>query len=500
MANVGNGGLTESNEDTAADDYERFYDSTRITDAMYGDLKADMMRVELAKTELTKLNKFDDAKQQEYNKVKTNFEQITRRYNNARDYIRLDWVGSTDKADVRNEVDQLVKDKLPTEVRRMFTSVNWIVDDGTMNLSTLGYVSNNQQINLIYSDREEANKNPKSLLATLLHELGHVIDTSSGTILEKTDLNKNQTIENQPSQHVYGFSSTKEFIDLWSTYFPTNQNIWEYVSQQSPENRNQPNAEAFAEGWSQYLMKRFYGKPYTQYIRLTQQDLQTAHLSGQDGVIPVEMDKDGVDQIIRETFADRLANPWAKMEGYFAALYNKLFEQKRDHILVPRSVEKAIAVQNHKILLGAKPTIETKWELLDGNQGIIQRTYDTTYTLDEVYHVAKPNVTITDGEKRLNSVESTEDGVNKITITRIWTVENGQPKETVSREVQPLKIEAKNATSADKTIVVTKVEQGTDHAIETKTLSLEANVTTNSLSILSVMLLSQQKLILLHNL
>lgn len=285
---------------------------------MYADIKADYLRAKEAEKQLTALSVMTADQVNDMKMIGSQFQSLTQRYNNYKDSVATDFDYSHTTMSQAQRADFEARlQTLPDEIRRVLTTV--IIYDGVIpgrGDSTLGLASSaDRSIELKHTT------NTTELLATVLHELAHIIDYKSGIYTEALDNNTDNELTS-----VMGFSDTKEFLDVYHTYFD-NSNVWSYYRDNSEE--------AFAEGLSQYLMKRFFNKPYTMYQASSNGDAYSVQSGGY--------------------------SPFAQSEYYFAGLYNRLFEYPRTATVLPYSTFTEITPPvNGQVIYGAKPEETTR--------------------------------------------------------------------------------------------------------------------------------------------
>ncbi|MGT2958333.1 G5 domain-containing protein [Streptococcus bovimastitidis] len=306
---------------TSADDFLRYNSSNIINDAFYADIKADYLRAQLAYNQLVAMGTLTSAQQADYDLMTRQFDSLTRRYNSYRDSIKIDidyshtTMPDAQKADFESRLQVL-----PSEVQRIIASL--VIYDGEipgMGTGTLGLSNSaDQSIALKY---EASNTD---LIATVLHEMTHIIDFKSGLYTEKTDRNTDNTLDT-----VMAFSDTAEFLDVYHTYFDRTD-VWSYYRDNSEE--------AFAEGLSEYMMHKLFGTPYATYL-----------------TNPYSSPIDAYDPGNGTGYS-----PFAAAEYYFADLYNKLFGYPRTATVVAyQTTTTTTAPVNGKVIYGALPTETT---------------------------------------------------------------------------------------------------------------------------------------------
>ncbi|VTS42343.1 Gram-positive signal peptide protein, YSIRK family [Streptococcus pseudoporcinus] len=323
--------LVPENLATSSDDFLRYHNSHIINDALYADIKADYQRAQLAYKQLTALGTLTSDQEADMDLMTRQFDSLTRRYNNYRDSIKIDvdYSHTAMPADQRQDFEAKLQ-SLPLEIQRVIA--NLVIYDGEipgMGARTLGLASSaDQSISLKYVS------NNTELLATVLHEMTHIIDFKSGLYMERSDRNTDNTLDT-----VMAFSDTTEFLDVYHTYFDR-PDVWSYYRDNSEE--------AFAEGLSQYIMHRLYGRSYDTFV---------ANPFTGDAYMP----GNGVGY-----------SPFAASGYYFANLYHRLFDYPRTARVVPYLVTSAVtAPVKGQVVYGAMP-VETT----------VSRPYKTVYAGD----------------------------------------------------------------------------------------------------------------------
>ncbi|VTT47992.1 G5 domain-containing protein [Streptococcus porcinus] len=354
--------LVPENLTSSSDDFLRYNNSNIINDALYADIKADYQRAQLAYNQLTALGTLTAEQQADMDLMTRQFDSLTRRYNNYRDSVKIDVDYShTAMPDDQKQDFEARLQSLPLEIQRVIA--NLVIYDGEipgMGATTLGLASSaDQSISLKYVP------NNTELLATVLHEMTHIIDFKSGLYMETSDRNTDNTIDT-----VMALSDTAEFLDVYHTYFDR-PDVWSYYRDNSEE--------AFAEGLSQYIMHRLYGTPYDTFVANPRTG--DAYMPGNGSGY----------------------SPFAASEYYFASLYHKLFDYPRTARVVPYLVTNTVtAPVNGRVIYGAMPvetTVSTPYKTIyagdmtlaydpTGQSNIIKEgvngseTTRTTYTLD----------------------------------------------------------------------------------------------------------------------
>lgn len=393
---------------TSADDFLRYNNSNIINDALYADIKADYLRAQLAYNQLLSLGTLTPTQQSEMDLMTSQFEELTKEYNNYRDSIQvpIDY-GHTAMLNSQRADFEAAIQALPLEVQRVISRIT-IYDNQIPNMttSTLGLSnSGDQSIALKYE------KSNKSLLATLLHEMTHIIDFKSGIYQENTDRNTDNILG-----IVMGLSDSQEFLDVYHTYFDR-PDVWSYYRDHSEE--------AFAEGLSQYMMHRLYGVPYATYT----------YYAAFGDAYP----DDGSGY-----------SPFAATEFYFASLYNRLFEYPRTAQVVPYLVTTTTtAPVNGLVIYGAMPEeTTTTIPYTTVYVGDTSFAYDPTGQTDRV----QAGVNGTETIRTTYSLDSNNQLVATQTVISSTPVQN----QIITKGTQPTVID----TSVPMTIVYQEVTDG----------------------------------------
>ncbi|MGT2845328.1 G5 domain-containing protein [Streptococcus hongkongensis] len=390
---------------TSADDFLRYDNSNIINDAFYADIKADYQRALLAQQELTALGTWTNQQQADLDRTTAQFQSLTHRYNNykgsistAIDYSHTATMTAQQKADFEAKIQAL-----PLEIQRVLGNIAiYDTEIPGMGSGTLGLANSaTQSIDLLY------NASNSELLATLLHEMTHIIDFKSGLYQEVTDRNTDGTIGTVPA-----LSDTQEFLDIYHTYFDRSD-VWSYYRDNS--------AEAFAEGLSEYIMHRLYGTPYATYV-------------------PNPYTGDAYNPGNGTGYS-----PFAASEFYFASLYNRLFDYPRTASVVPYvTTVTQIAPVNGQVIYGAKPTDSS-----------ITTAYKTVYVADpnEVYDPTGQTDIIQAGVKGQTVVRTTYalDANNQLVATETVISDKPAQDQIITKGTQ--------ATTSDSTVAITVVYQ-----------------------------------------
>lgn len=393
---------------TSADDFLRYNNSNIINDALYADIKADYLRTQLAYNQLLSLGTLTPTQQSEMDLMTSQFEELTKEYNSYRDSIQvpIDYSHTAMLNSQRADFEAAIQ-ALPLEVQRVISRIT-IYDNQIPNMttSTLGLSnSGDQSIALKYE------KSNKSLLATLLHEMTHIIDFKSGIYQENTDRNTDNILG-----MVMGLSDSQEFLDVYHTYFDR-PDVWSYYRDHSEE--------AFAEGLSQYMMHRLYGVPYATYT----------YYAAFGDAYP----DDGSGY-----------SPFAATEFYFASLYNRLFEYPRTAQVVPYFVTTTTtAPVNGQVIYGAMPEeTTTTIPYTTVYVGDTSFAYDPTGQTDRV----QAGVNGTETIRTTYSLDSNNQLVATQTVISSTPVQN----QIITKGTQPTVID----TSVPMTIVYQEVTDG----------------------------------------
>ena len=333
---------------------ERYFAKHIITESMYADAKANYQRLQLAKQ---KLGELTESQKELVKNTEIAFNSITQHYNNINGYsnsLNISYEGNIpDK--VKKEFEKQIL-KLPYEIRKNLVQLRVTTND----LKQTEHLDNHKSkavgiayhylknIDLKYEDRrfraiptengkktiEIELKQPEVLLNTLMHELSHIIDFTSGLGPQRIfadGMKGAGTIDSDGNFSPYKLSSSKEFLDVYNKYFENEKNYTSYL--------RTSREEAFADSFGKYINKRIYGVPYTRYKNI-------------DGVEYLFTDKNDPNYATATTPVD-------KAEYYFANLYNKLFEQPTEaKVVVDTIKETSTQVQNGLTILGTKPTEE----------------------------------------------------------------------------------------------------------------------------------------------
>lgn len=405
---------------TSADDFLRYNNSNIINDALYADIKADYLRAQLAYNQLLSLGTLTPTQQSEMDLMTSQFEELTKEYNSYRDSIQvpIDYSHTAMLNSQRADFEAAIQ-ALPLEVQRVISRIT-IYDNQIPNMttSTLGLSnSGDQSIALKYE------KSNKSLLATLLHEMTHIIDFKSGIYQENTDRNTDNILG-----MVMGLSDSQEFLDVYHTYFDR-PDVWSYYRDHSEE--------AFAEGLSQYMMHRLYGVPYATYT----------YYAAFGDAYP----DDGSGY-----------SPFAATEFYFASLYNRLFEYPRTAQVVPYFVTTTTtAPVNGQVIYGAMPEeTTTTIPYTTVYVGDTSFAYDPTGQTDRV----QAGVNGTETIRTTYSLDSNNQLVATQTVISSTPVQN----QIITKGTQPTVID----TSVPMTIVYQEVTDGSLGDWQVKVLDL----------------------------
>ena len=333
---------------------ERYFAKHIITESMYADAKANYQRLKLAKE---KLGELTESQKELVETAERAFKSITQHYNNINGYsdkLNITYEGNIPDS-VKEEFEKQLL-KLPYEIRKNLVQLRVTTNDlaqtehlNKHNGKSVGIASHYMKnIDLKYEENRTRavptengkkeivikQKQPDVLLNTLMHELSHIIDFTSGLGPQRIfadGMKGAGTIYSDGNLSPYKLSSSKEFLDVYNKYFENEKNYTSYL--------RTAREEAFADSFGKYINKRIYGVPYTRYKNI-----------------------DGVEYLFTDVNDPNYATattPVDKAEYYFANLYNKLFEQPTEaKVVVDTIKETSTQVQNGLTILGTKPTEE----------------------------------------------------------------------------------------------------------------------------------------------
>ena len=333
---------------------ERYFAKHIITESMYADAKANYQRLKLAKE---KLGELTESQKELVEYAERAFKSITQHYNNINGYsdkLNITYEGNIPDS-VKEEFEKQLL-KLPYEIRKNLVQLRVTTNDlaqtehlNKHNGKSVGIASHYMKnIDLKYEENRTRavptengkkeivikQKQPDVLLNTLMHELSHIIDFTSGLGPQRIfadGMKGAGTIYSDGNLSPYKLSSSKEFLDVYNKYFENEKNYTSYL--------RTAREEAFADSFGKYINKRIYGVPYTRYKNI-------------DGVEYLFTDVNDPNYVTATTPVD-------KAEYYFANLYNKLFEQPTEaKVVVDTIKEISTQVQNGLTILGTKPTEE----------------------------------------------------------------------------------------------------------------------------------------------
>lgn len=348
-----------------SDDLKRYFSSEYITDGLYADAKAAYMRAEDAMKRTKQYDKENGSNlwgehaedklsnQEIFDRAVQAMDTLTQRYNNSRGYYgtKIDYTAApTMTTEERAEFEANLK-KLPLAIRQnilklivtdnplpaaketntpvgitFFDSKLIALRDNRVTVKPSYKVENVDGKEIAVEKKELPVSQPSRMTSVVLHELSHVIDSSSGF----------QSVDDKP---LVGFSDSDEFKAIYNTYFK-NRVVEPYYRDHIEE--------AFADSLGGYIEYKVLGILPERYIK--------------------RQDKDGKEQTITLVKGDALYDskeaysPLLTAEaetGYYSKLYAKLFE---DLAVVTMKNSKTVTksdVQNGLVVYGAKPTEKT---------------------------------------------------------------------------------------------------------------------------------------------
>ena len=356
-----------------SDDLKRYFSSEYITDGLYADAKAAYMRAEDAMKRTKQYDKENGSNlwgehaedklsnQEIFDRAVQAMDTLTQRYNNSRGYYgtKIDYTTApTMTTEERAEFEANLK-KLPLAIRQnilklivtdnplpaaketntpvgitFFDSKLIALRDNRVTVKPSYKVENVDGKEIAVEKKELPVSQPSRMTSVVLHELSHVIDSSSGF----------QSVDDKP---LVGFSDSDEFKAIYNTYFK-NRVVEPYYRDHIEE--------AFADSLGGYIEYKVLGILPERYIK--------------------RQDKDGKEQTITLVKGDALYDskeaysPLLTAEaetGYYSKLYAKLFE---DPAVVTMKNSKTVTktdVQNGLVVYGAKPiekTITTPFKVI----------------------------------------------------------------------------------------------------------------------------------------
>ncbi|MFC3927477.1 G5 domain-containing protein [Streptococcus caprae] len=346
---------------------ERYYTRNAISEGLYADVKADYLRLTLARQKMLELGQF--AEEEYYQLASEMYDIITERYNRSKGFeeMMIDY----DAPSMSDEDKQWLEDTIqaiPQQLRKNLLKL-YITDkklppaSKTNDPVGLAYW-NRGRIDLNYStsyNRKQVILNEetgleevkevtmtdykRNLTAVLLHELSHQIDFSTGLTYAgygALDANFQSGLSSRSS----------EFKQMYETYIKDNPLVTAYYRDNTEE--------TFAEGFSRYLRKELFGIDYPRY----------RYFEGK--VYHVRKGEYG--------YEDAMTDPFEEASYYFADLYTKLFEQGNDATVVVNTITKTnTSAQNGTVVYGAKP-VETQTTTAYKTYYIADKTKDYGYT------------------------------------------------------------------------------------------------------------------------
>ena len=320
--------LDKQNLITQKDAVRRYHAKNTMTDALYADVKANYQRLELAAEHLKALGKLDERQQGMIDWAKIAYTGMTQRYNylNGSDNLNVHYEGDIPQS-VRDEFEATIK-KIPFEYRKNLVYLR--VSDKklpsaakTNDAIGLAYYATGN-IDLLYytsSYGYPVDQPATAMIATLLHEIAHIIDANAG-IFGAVEYAYPATYRDSRS-NVLGFRNTQEFEAVFNSAFKDKPDYSEYYTKNIEE--------AFAEFMGRYAAKKIFNWEYPRYKTVNGSLVWDAQ-----GFTPMD-----------------------QAEPYFARLYEELFEQPVISKVVVDTVTKvATQVQNGLIKVGTRPDKE----------------------------------------------------------------------------------------------------------------------------------------------
>ena len=320
--------LDKQNLITQKDAVRRYHAKNTMTDALYADVKANYQRLELAAEHLKALGKLDERQQGMIDWAKIAYTGMTQRYNylNGSDNLNVHYEGDIPQS-VRDEFEATIK-KIPFEYRKNLVYLR--VSDKklpsaakTNDAIGLAYYATGN-IDLLYytsSYGYPVDQPATAMIATLLHEVAHIIDANAG-IFGAVEYAYPATYRDSRS-NVLGFRNTQEFEGVFNSAFKDKPDYSEYYTKNIEE--------AFAEFMGRYAAKKIFNWEYPRYKTVNGSLVWDAQ-----GFTPMD-----------------------QAEPYFARLYEELFEQPVISKVVVDTVTKvATQVQNGLIKVGTRPDKE----------------------------------------------------------------------------------------------------------------------------------------------
>ena len=320
--------LDKQNLITQKDAVRRYHAKNTMTDALYADVKANYQRLELAAEHLKALGKLDERQQGMIDWAKIAYTGMTQRYNylNGSDNLNVHYEGDIPQS-VRDEFEATIK-KIPFEYRKNLVYLR--VSDKklpsaakTNDAIGLAYYATGN-IDLLYytsSYGYPVDHPATAMIATLLHEIAHIIDANAG-IFGAVEYAYPATYRDSRS-NVLGFRNTQEFEGVFNSAFKDKPDYSEYYTKNIEE--------AFAEFMGRYAAKKIFNWEYPRYKTVNGSLVWDAQ-----GFTPMD-----------------------QAEPYFAKLYEELFEQPVISKVVVDTVTKvATQVQNGLIKVGTRPDKE----------------------------------------------------------------------------------------------------------------------------------------------
>ena len=445
--------LDKQNLITQKDAVRRYHAKNTMTDALYADVKANYQRLELAAEHLKALGKLDERQQGMIDWAKIAYTGMTQRYNylNGSDNLNVHYEGDIPQS-VRDEFEATIK-KIPFEYRKNLVYLR--VSDKklpsaakTNDAIGLAYYATGN-IDLLYytsSYGYPVDQPATAMIATLLHEIAHIIDANAG-IFGAVEYAYPATYRDSRS-NVLGFRNTQEFEGVFNSAFKDKPDYSEYYTKNIEE--------AFAEFMGRYAAKKIFNWEYPRYKTVNGSLVWDAQ-----GFTPMD-----------------------QAEPYFAKLYEELFEQPVISKVVVDTVTKvATQVQNGLIKVGTRPdkeyvdvpyeTEEQKDDTLEaGKREVLQAGVNGQILKLTTYALANKAT----GELVSNTTESVVKAMVK-EIIRVGTKVGGNetPTDPESSSSQESSSESSEASSMSESSEASSMSESTSSESESSSQEVSSS-------------------------